>query len=37
VKRKGELHFIEGAGHRLRVEKQAMDKALEFLKKIAFR
>ncbi len=36
TKRKGEIHLIEGAGHRLRVEKQAMDKALEFLKKIAF-
>ncbi len=33
---KGELQLIEGAGHRLRVETQAMDKALEFLKKVAF-
>jgi alpha/beta superfamily hydrolase len=37
AKGKGELHLIEGAGHRLRVEKEAMDKALAFLKKIAFR
>jgi pimeloyl-ACP methyl ester carboxylesterase len=37
VKGKAKFHLIEGAGHRLRVEPQAMDEAMAFLKKIAFR
>ncbi len=36
VKGQAELYEIEGAGHRLRLEERAMDKALEWLKKIAF-
>lgn len=36
VKEKAELSIIEGAGHRLRVEEKAMEKALDWLKKIAF-
>ena len=34
VKGKAELSIIEGAGHRLRVEEKAMEKALDWLKKI---
>ncbi|MDI6755741.1 MAG: hypothetical protein QME78_15255, partial [Thermodesulfobacteriota bacterium] len=33
VRGKADLFLIEGAGHRLRVEEQAMEKALEWLKK----
>ena len=36
VKGKAELSIIEGAGHRLRVEEKAMDKAMEWMKKTAF-
>lgn len=36
VKGKAELFIIEGAGHRLRVEEKAMEKALEWLKNKAF-
>jgi dipeptidyl aminopeptidase/acylaminoacyl peptidase len=36
VKGKAELFIIEGAGHRLRVEEKAMEKAMEWLKKTAF-
>jgi alpha/beta superfamily hydrolase len=36
VKGQAELYEIEGAGHRLRLEERAMNKALEWLKKIAF-
>ena len=35
VKGKAELSIIEGAGHRLRVEEKAMEKALDWLKKLA--
>jgi putative redox protein len=34
VKGKADLFIIEGAGHRLRVEEKAMDKAMEWLKKL---
>jgi pimeloyl-ACP methyl ester carboxylesterase len=37
VKGKAKFHLIEGGGHRLRVEPQAMDEAMAFLRKIAFR
>ncbi len=33
---KAELFLIEGGGHRLRVEEKAMEKAMEWLKKLAF-
>ena len=36
VKRQADLYWIEGAGHRLRLEERAMNKALEWLKEIAF-
>ena len=36
VKGQAELYWIEGAGHRLRLEERAMNKALEWLKKQAF-
>jgi dipeptidyl aminopeptidase/acylaminoacyl peptidase len=36
VKGKAELFLIEGAGHRLRVEERAMEKAMDWLKNIAF-
>lgn len=36
VRGKADLFLIEGAGHRLRVEERAMEKALEWLKKTAF-
>ena len=36
VKGKAELFIIEGAGHRLRVEEKAMEKASKWLKNIAF-
>jgi dipeptidyl aminopeptidase/acylaminoacyl peptidase len=36
VKGKAELSIIEGAGHRLRVEEKAMEKASKWLGKIAF-
>ncbi len=36
AKGQAELYWIEGAGHRLRLEERAMNKALEWLKKIAF-
>jgi len=36
AKRQAELFLIEGAGHRLRLEERAMQKALEWLGKIAF-
>jgi fermentation-respiration switch protein FrsA (DUF1100 family) len=36
VKGRAELYWIEGAGHRLRLEERAMNKALDWLKKIAF-
>jgi dipeptidyl aminopeptidase/acylaminoacyl peptidase len=35
VKGKAELFIIEGAGHRLRVEEKAMDKAVAWLRKLA--
>ncbi|MCX5907699.1 MAG: hypothetical protein NTY64_11075 [Deltaproteobacteria bacterium] len=35
VQGKAELFIIEGAGHRLRVEEKAMEKAEEWLKKKA--
>jgi putative redox protein len=35
VKGKAEIFMIEGAGHRLRVEEKAINKAMEWLKKIA--
>ncbi|NWF53274.1 MAG: alpha/beta fold hydrolase [Syntrophaceae bacterium] len=35
VKGKAELVVIEGAGHRLRVEEKAMEKALDWLKQLA--
>jgi len=36
VKGRAELYWVEGAGHRLRLEERAMNKALEWLKGIAF-
>jgi len=36
VKGKAELFIVEDAGHRLRIEEEAMEKALEWLKRIAF-
>lgn len=36
VKGRADLYEIEGAGHRLRLEARAMDKALEWMKKTAF-
>ena len=36
VKGKADFYVIEGAGHRLRLEERAMDKAEEWLKKTAF-
>jgi dipeptidyl aminopeptidase/acylaminoacyl peptidase len=36
VKERAELYEIEGAGHRLRLEERAMNKALAWLKKTAF-
>jgi len=36
VRGEADLFLIEGAGHRLRVEERAMQKAMEWLKKIAF-
>ena len=36
VKGQAEIFVIEGAGHRLRVEEKAMEKALNWLKKISF-
>jgi len=36
VKGQAELYWIEGAGHRLRLEDRAMNRALEWLKEIAF-
>lgn len=36
VKGKAELFIIEGAGHRLRVEEKAMEKASKWLENIAF-
>ena len=36
VKGKAELFIVEGAGHRLRVEEEAMEKASKWLKEIAF-
>jgi dipeptidyl aminopeptidase/acylaminoacyl peptidase len=36
VKGKAELFIVEGAGHRLRIEEKAMEKALDWLKKKAF-
>jgi fermentation-respiration switch protein FrsA (DUF1100 family) len=36
VKGKAELFLIQGAGHRLRVDERAMQKAMEWLGKIAF-
>ena len=36
VKGQADLYEIEGAGHRLRLEERAMDKALEWMKKTAF-
>jgi len=36
VKGQAEFYWVEGAGHRLRLEEQGMNKALEWLKKIAF-
>jgi len=35
IKGKAELSIIEGAGHRLRVEEKAMEKAMDWLKKIS--
>jgi putative redox protein len=37
VKGKAELCIVEGAGHRLRVEEEAMKNALDWLKKNAVR
>jgi uncharacterized protein len=36
VEGQAEAYLLEGAGHRLRVDERAMDKALEWIKKIAF-
>jgi uncharacterized protein len=36
VRGKADLCIVEGAGHRLRVEEEAMEKALEWLKRTAF-
>jgi dipeptidyl aminopeptidase/acylaminoacyl peptidase len=36
VKGKAERSIIEGAGHRLRVEEKAMEKVMDWLKKLAF-
>jgi len=36
VRGKAELFLVEDAGHRLRLEEQAMSKALDWLKRIAF-
>jgi dipeptidyl aminopeptidase/acylaminoacyl peptidase len=36
VRGEADLFLIEGAGHRLRVEERAMQKAMEWLRKIAF-
>ena len=35
VKDRAEIFLIEGGGHRLRIDERAMEKALEWLKKIA--
>ncbi len=36
AKGKADLFIVDGAGHRLRVEEQAMEKASEWLRRIAF-
>ena len=36
VKRQAELFLVEGGEHRLRVDERAMEKAMEWMKKIAF-